>query len=582
MGAGNSARYDARVDRSVRGRHGGAAGRRRRVGAVPAYVVTTVAVLVGGAGLALVAQPVSAALPSACTLSGSTVTCTWTSGSNQFAVPNGVTTLRVLAVGGKGGDIVGGPAGGFGAGVTGDITVTPGTSVFAVVGGNGGNPAFPGPGIGGANGGGAGGGTSAGGGGASDVRTSQADLSTRLIVAAGGGGGGQDGGASGGSGGPGGAAGSAGGTGTNVVSTNNGNADGGVGGGAGTLAVPGAGGAGGDAEQTGDADGCPAADGSLGQGGDGGVFTPDPFCAGGGGGGGGGVYGGGGGGGGASNTVVRAGSGGGGGGSSLVPTGGSFDPDTTTAPKVMISYLAPERVSPSSIDFGSQPLGSASAPTTVTLSSAASLDVSSATLGGTNAGDFSVGSDTCSGQTVPAGGSCTVAVSFVPLATGPRSAVLTFSHTGLTSPQTVALAGNGTTLADVAVTISGPTSTVAGAQNTYVITVENVGPSTARNVVMTTSVPAGTRLKSVIATRGTCAVPRSGASTGAITCSLGDLAKTASARHSVALKITLNAKGGSIALGAHAESTATGNDPATPDPALGNNTASISTPVDKK
>lgn len=527
----------------------------------------------------------AAALPSACTLNGSTVTCTWTSGTNQFAVPAGVTTLHVTAVGGKGGDTDFSIHGGYGAEVSGDITVTAGTSVFAVVGGNGGHQ-FPQNGPGGANGGGDGIDGSGGGGGASDVRTSQADLASRLIVAGGGGGAGKVGtccvSGNNAPGGAGGAAGDVGGSGTDYPSNSAGDANGGGGGGAGTASAGGAGGAGGTRTNTANgADGCPGTDGAIGQGGVGGQVT-GPFCAAGGGGGGGGVYGGGGGGGGASESVTLAGSGGGGGGSSLVPAGGSIQPDSTGSPKVVISYTAPERVSPTSIDFGSQAVGGTSAAHTVTLSSAAGLTVSSVTLTGTNPGDFAIGSDTCSGQTLAAGGSCTVQVSFAPLATGLRTATLSFTDDGLTSPQTVDLSGTGTTAADVSVAISGPTSAANGSQNTYVVTVANAGPSTALNVIMTTSVPAGTKLVSVSTTRGTCAAPKPGAISGAISCSLGDLAKGDAAVQNVALKITLNARGGSVALSVHAQSTATNTTAATPDPALANNTATRSTTITKK
>ena len=449
-------------------------------------VLGVMALVAGGVGI-VTSTPAGADLPSACTLSGSTVTCTWTSGSHQFGVPGGVSSLHVLAVGGKGGSMsLPTIAGGFGAEVTGDVTVTPGSSVWVVVGGNGGAPIFPTPGLGGANGGGGGGGNSsrqsAGGGGASDVRTSQTDLTSRLVVAGGGGGAGSSGGATSGDGAPGGAAGSGGGTGTDVITDNaNGDATGGGGGGPGTASAGGAGGAGGTraGTTTNGSEGCPGAPGALGQGGDGGLLT-GPFCAAGGGGGGGGVYGGGGGGGGASIAVAVAGSGGGGGGSSLVPAGGSIQTDTTGTPKVVISYTAPE------------------------------------------------------------------------------------------------------TLGDVSAAINGPTSAPAGSQNTYVVTVANAGPGTARNVVMATSVPSGTKLVGVSTTRGMCAAPRTGATSGTITCALGDLAAGAEAKNSVALKITLNGKGGSVALAVHAESAATTSDAATPDPALGNNTASFSTTVTRK
>jgi hypothetical protein len=108
------------------------------------------------------------------------------------------------------------------------------------------------------------------------------------------------------------------------------------------------------------------------------------------------------------------------------------------------------------------------------------------------------------------------------------------------------------------------------------MTISNAGPSKALNVVMTAQVPNGTKFVGVSTTQGTCTQPASGATSGTIRCSLGDLASGGAAVDSLALKITLNAKGGSIAVAANASSSVT------PDPNLANNVASLSTTVSKK
>jgi hypothetical protein len=252
------------------------------------------------------------ALSPGCSESGQTVTCTYTSGSNAFAVPPGVSSIHVVAVGGKGGvDRFFFQGAGPGAVVSGDLSVAPGSTLFAVVATNA-NQITPGDTPGGAGGGNGGhSGEAAGaGGGSSDVRTSQNDLSSRLLVAGGGGGAGGD----------------------SRVCLN------------GCLSITrsggGAGGAGGQdgspATCGGRAGGAPTA-----QGGDGASGAPinDPNAfgfSGGGGGGGGGLLGGAGGGG--SST---AGGCGGGGGSNLVPPGGSQAIDTTGNPMVQISYQLP-------------------------------------------------------------------------------------------------------------------------------------------------------------------------------------------------------------------------------------------------
>jgi FG-GAP-like repeat len=100
-------------------------------------------------------------------------------------------------------------------------------------------------------------------------------------------------------------------------------------------------------------------------------------------------------------------------------------------------------VTPGTLAFGSQYLGSTSSSQTVTLSSTGSipLTVSSISLTGAQAGDYSE-SNNC-GSSVGNGFGCQVNVSFAPGAAGSRSAVLSVSDNAGNSPQTVALSGTG-------------------------------------------------------------------------------------------------------------------------------------------
>jgi hypothetical protein len=303
---------------------------------IPA-IVTAILVVAGGG---LTSEALGAALPAACTQSGQTVTCTYTSGSNPITVPLGVSSVRVSAVGGMGGDSTEctapgvcsqDVAGGFGATVSGELSVSPGSTVYAVVGANG------------ASGSGA-------GGGASDVRISQNNLSTRLLVAAGGGGAGSPGliifgidQTGGGSGGPGGVAGANGvpGAGAPWASIAAG------GGGGASSTGGGVGGPGGIVTNISNCSpacvGAPGAAGGVGAGGVGGAggdvgeVGHVSLEGGPGGDGGGGLFGGGGGGGGS----PAAGGAGGGGGSNLVPIGGTQAVDTTGVPMVQIFYTNP-------------------------------------------------------------------------------------------------------------------------------------------------------------------------------------------------------------------------------------------------
>lgn len=266
-------------------------------------------------------------------------------GEQVFVVPQGVTSIHVVAVGGKGGGGVHGfgppSPGGFGATAVADLAVTPGQLLYVEVGTNGENASGTTGGQGGFNGDGDGGNANhgapgssgGGGGGASDIRTlskaAVGSLSSRLIVAGGGGGGG---GSSSDNGGPGGAAGA---DGSNGIPGEIG--DPGGGGKAGTQTQGGAGGTAADGGgDSGDA-------GAEGTGGAGGVGSGRA----GGGGGGGGLYGGGGGG--TSGQTLGEGGGGGGGGSSGFGPGASGTSVTTDAsgsPSITITYSPPAGAGP--------------------------------------------------------------------------------------------------------------------------------------------------------------------------------------------------------------------------------------------
>jgi hypothetical protein len=100
-------------------------------------------------------------------------------------------------------------------------------------------------------------------------------------------------------------------------------------------------------------------------------------------------------------------------------------------------------LSPASVTFSNQNMGSASAAQNVTLSNTgtAALNVSSIAIGGTNAGDFAQ-ANTC-GASVAAGANCAISVTFTPAAMGTRSASLAVTDNGSGSPHDVSLGGTG-------------------------------------------------------------------------------------------------------------------------------------------
>jgi hypothetical protein len=317
---------------------------RRRVGIAAAILALVAQALPGAAAITRAAEPV-------------TVTYAFTGFEQTFDVPDGVASIHVVLIGGRGGAGQGSIAGGFGARVEADLAVTAGQALHINVGGNGEGPAAQAH-DGGFNGGGAAGECSCisfifmgSGGGASDIRSISRFLTgsveSRVIVAGGGGGGGHTA--------VGGAAGSPG--------------DSPAGGGPGTKSSGGGGGFGPTSGQP----------GSFGAGGKGAVTVEEVA----GGGGGGGYYGGGGGGGGGDDG------GGGGGGSSFIgtATNASVSLDAAGTPSVAINYTAggdptPQdsgtvdaqvtvptsaaclELSTSAIDFGTLPLGALDQPAT--------------------------------------------------------------------------------------------------------------------------------------------------------------------------------------------------------------------------
>jgi YVTN family beta-propeller protein len=96
-------------------------------------------------------------------------------------------------------------------------------------------------------------------------------------------------------------------------------------------------------------------------------------------------------------------------------------------------------VSPSSLPFTSQLVGTPSSSLPVTLSNTGTAALAITSIG--VSGNFSE-SDNCNGS-VATSGSCTINVTFTPMATGSLTGTLTITDNASTSPQTVSLTGTG-------------------------------------------------------------------------------------------------------------------------------------------
>jgi Tol biopolymer transport system component len=117
--------------------------------------------------------------------------------------------------------------------------------------------------------------------------------------------------------------------------------------------------------------------------------------------------------------------------------------DTNRVRDVFVRDLPPAvQVAPDPVDFGVVPLGTpGSQNVTVTSVGWTPVTFTATAITGDDAADFVVSGDTCTGQAVAYGATCTVMVLHVPAAAGPRSATLSITDTALDSPQLVALVG---------------------------------------------------------------------------------------------------------------------------------------------
>ncbi len=84
---------------------------------------------------------------------------------------------------------------------------------------------------------------------------------------------------------------------------------------------------------------------------------------------------------------------------------------------------------PAPLAFGSQNVGALTGPRVIAVRNTGTdtMHVNSATLGGTDAADYSFGNNACNNANVAAGAQCTVEVFFTPQAAGARSAALNIS-----------------------------------------------------------------------------------------------------------------------------------------------------------
>jgi hypothetical protein len=134
-------------------------------------------------------------------------------------------------------------------------------------------------------------------------------------------------------------------------------------------------------------------------------------------------------------------------------------------------------LSPASLTFAEQLVGTTSAAQTVMLTNTgtASLSITSISVTGTEGGDFTQ-TNTC-GTSVAAGANCTISVTFKPHGDNTRAATLSISDNATGSPQSVPLSGMGTYVELVPASLTFADQTVGTTSAAQTVTLTNTLPS---------------------------------------------------------------------------------------------------------
>ncbi len=159
---------------------------------------------------------------------------------------------------------------------------------------------------------------------------------------------------------------------------------------------------------------------------------------------------------------------------------GLLDLLSSGGPQVGLLLQTTVGFSSGSLVYAAQAGGTISPPQVVTITNTAAttLNLTSITLGGLNPGDFAQ-TNTC-GNSVAAGATCTITVTFSPLGSGVRAGLVILTDNAVGYTQEIALTGTGTT----AVASFTPTSLNFGTQQvnqvtpTQTVTLTNTGNAT--------------------------------------------------------------------------------------------------------
>ncbi|MGD0921682.1 MAG: choice-of-anchor D domain-containing protein [Terriglobia bacterium] len=224
-------------------------------------------------------------------------------------------------------------------------------------------------------------------------------------------------------------------------------------------------------------------------------------------------------------------------------------------------------LSPPSLSFGNQLVGTTSDLQTVTLTNngTATLNIASIAITGTNGGDFAQ-ANTC-GSSLAAAANCAVNVTFTPTAVGTRSGTVAINDDATGSPQTVSLSGTGVAPATslTPTSLSFGNQLVGSTSATQPVTLTNNGTATLNiSGIAITGTNAGDFAQAntcgaTLATSGSCTinVTFKPTATGAKGASIAITSDAATSPDTIALSGT--GTDFSIAVGSGSSTTATVN-----------------------
>jgi hypothetical protein len=145
-----------------------------------------------------------------------------------------------------------------------------------------------------------------------------------------------------------------------------------------------------------------------------------------------------------------------------IPSNSPTSPDSVSLSGTGVEPPAVD-LSTTSINFGSQNVGSASAQQTITVTNSGGADLVIGTLGATS--EFIVSADGCTAATITPGNNCNFKVSFSPTSTGAKTGGVTIPSNASTSPDSVSLSGTGVDTAAPTTTINAHPSTTTPVGN---------------------------------------------------------------------------------------------------------------------